>query len=703
MTRKVNFDRVLVRQQDQADCGIACLSTIVRFHGGETSIESLRDLSGTTKSGTSLLGLRMAARELGFDADGFELDDMGNLSAVKHPAILLVTRQNAPHYVVSFEYKNGKVRIGDPACGVVQYSMNEFELLWKDRFFLQLTPNSGFDFRCKRPGNGFSLISKLLRDDFTLLLTSLMLGITIAGIGFSTAIFSQRLIDDILPSGNKMKLGLSLILVMMLLCARAGVSYLRGLLMVSQSRTFNNRIVDYFYSSLIRLPKSFFDSRKTGDFVARIGDTSRIQAAVSVVFGNALIDAIVLLLSCLFTTFYSFTISALVITAIPCYLVLVANRVKPIVRSQKEVMSSHAFCESHFIDTIQGVTVIKSFNKQSFFDRLNQKIFGSFQEQSFKLNKVVLKFGTLVEVIGIVFTVSMFGLCSVMVLAKRIQMGEMVALLTVASNILPSINSLVAANVQWQEAKIALARMAEFSNNKPEWMDGDEESELKHFEWHSLNVRDVSFSFPGRCMLLKGISFEMSRKEMIAILGESGSGKSSIFQILQRFYNAQTGEILVNGRDWAEISTASWRNSVGYVPQDIKILNGTILYNICLNDSRHDLRRVMMLSKRLGLDKFFEGLPQQYLTSVGEEGINLSGGQKQLVALTRALYNRPQLLLLDEATAAMDTELEDFILKKLQELKKEMGIIVITHRMRIARKCDKIFVLRDGSLNRLND
>lgn len=703
MAKRRNLDKILVRQLDQADCGIACLSTVVRFYGGDASLEALRDLCGATKSGTSLLGLKKAAEELGFDADGYELEGMDNLAMVKHPAILLTTLENgAHHYVVFFEFRNGKIKVGDPGQGIVQYARDAFGSVWRNGIFLQLTPNSEFAFKCKTERD-FRLVRKLLRPDFTLLLTSFVLGIGIAGVGFSTAIFSQRLIDDILPSENKMKLALSLILVMALLCARAGVSYLRGLLMVSQSKTFNNSLVDYFYRRLIRLPKSFFDSRKTGDFVARIGDTSRIQAAVSVITGSALIDVVVILFSCLFTTFYSGTISALIAIVTPCYLILISRRVKSIVRGQNEVMSSHAFCESHFIDTIQCVTVIKSFNRQLFFDRLNRKIFGSFQDQNFKLNKMVIKFGTWVEIVGVIFTVSMFGLCSAMVLARKLQMGEMVALLAVAGNILPSINNLVAANVQWQEAKIAFARMAELTNNKPEWIEDDEESERQHFEWHSLKALGVSFSFPGRSKLLKGISFELKRKEMIAFFGESGSGKSSIFQILQRFYSPQAGEIQVNGNDWNQIPTSSWRSSMGYVPQEIKMLNGTILYNICLDDSEHDLQRVITLSNRLGLNTFFDSFPQQYLTTVGEEGITLSGGQKQLVALLRALYNSPQLLLLDEATAAMDAELEDFILTKMQELKMEMGIIMITHRMEVAKRCDKIFALRDGNLDRMND
>lgn len=147
----------------------------------------------------------------------------------------------------------------------------------------------------------------------------------------------------------------------------------------------------------------------------------------------------------------------------------------------------------------------------------------------------------------------------------------------------------------------------------------------------------------------------------MALLGESGSGKSTFLEILQKFYKPEAGQLRVNDQVWEEIDLKSWRDTIGVVHQDVKFFNGPLWYNICLSTNAEEAEKVVKFCRYSGFDKFFESFPQNYLTLLGEEGINISGGQKQLVSLARALYRKPQLLLLDEATAAMDRRTENSI------------------------------------------
>jgi ATP-binding cassette, subfamily C, bacteriocin exporter len=292
-----------------------------------------------------------------------------------------------------------------------------------------------------------------------------------------------------------------------------------------------------------------------------------------------------------------------------------------------------------------------------------------------------------------------FGISSWMVLVKTLQLGEMVALLSMAGSIMPSINRLVAANIQIQEARVAFDRMFEFTSLPPENGEAipNEDMGLKSIQ--QLAIQDVSFRFAGRKQILKNISLELNKGEMIALLGESGGGKSTFTQLLQKFYLPEAGTIEVNGINLNEVNTSVWRDSIGVVPQDIKIFNGNLLYNITLSDPMEDFQKATEFCQAYGFEQYFQSFPQGYLTLLGEEGINISGGQKQLVALARALFRKPQFVILDEATAAMDKNTENFVLQLLLKLKSEMAILLVTHRIKSARMADRVYILEDGKIS----
>lgn len=692
------LQQTFVRQQGQSDCGVACLASVINYHGGETTLEKLRELSGTTQQGTTLLGLYQAAHQLGFDAEGLEAENIENLKELQEPAILHVVIDNRlQHYFVYYGFdKHGQIIIGDPAKGIVTYKPNELDTLWQSKALLKLTPNQNFVKAETNNNQRKQWIIDLVKDDVNVLLAALFLGLIISALGLTTAIFSQKLIDNILPSGDTKKLMLSLVLVGILLLARSGLGYLRGFFLVKQGMDFNNRIIQKFYGSLLYLPKSFFDSRKTGELIARMNDTRRIQATISLISGNVLIDLLLIIVAVVFVFAYSSWLGSVMLACLPVYALLIWLFNDKIMASQKEVMSSYALTEGHYVDTIQGIASVKAANRESFFAKVNKHVYGFFQNKIFELGKLNLRFGLLNEITGVVFMLVVFGLSSWMVIKETLQLGEMVALLSMAGSIIPSLNRLAIANIQFQEARVAFDRLFEFASIKPEVQSS--EAPTTEVEIEQLTVNKLSFRFPGRAKLLKDISLSVKKGEVIALLGESGGGKSSFLQILQKFYKSESGTIEVNGIDLDRISISTWRNRIGVVPQEVKIFNGNLLYNLTLSDNPNEYQAAIEFCKQAGFDKYFESFPQSYLTMLGEEGINISGGQKQVVALARALFRKPQLLLLDEATAAMDKNTEAFVLQLLMNIKHNTAIILVTHRIQTARKADRIYILDAGEI-----
>jgi ATP-binding cassette subfamily B protein len=553
------------------------------------------------------------------------------------------------HYVIYYgENSQGKLLIGDPAFGLQLYEKQALASIWNSRALLTLTPTGAFVKADVIKKQRKAWISHLIKEDILLLTVASFLGIITAILGISTAIFSQKLIDNILPSKNIEKLILSLALVALLLIVRAGLVYLRSFFVITQGRDFNLRITESFYSSLLHLPKMFFDTRKVGELVARLNDTRRIQTVISFISGNMLIDFLALLVSLAFLFIYSWMIALVLLISIPLYFLAAYYFNKGILTAQREVMSSYALSESQYIDSIRGIAVIKSTNKEQFFEKLNKNVYSIYQQKSFVLGKISITFNTVSEVAGILILLIVFSLSSFLVLNKGYKVGELVAILSISGSVLPMITRLIVSSVQLQEARVAFERMFEFVSIKPEYESKQDQEKISNIT--GLRMHNLSFRFPGRKLLLKNVSLEVRKGEMVALMGESGNGKSTVIQLLQKFYKPESGHILVNDTNIESIDTHCWRRQLGVVPQDVKLFNGTVLFNILLSDSPEEGQEAIAFCKQTKLSQFFEALPQGYMTIVGEEGINLSGGQKQFLALARVLWRKPSVLLLDEFT-----------------------------------------------------
>lgn len=685
-------------QLGQSDCGVACLSTIIKYHNGFTTLERIREYSGTSKQGTTLLGLYRAAQQFGLDAQGLEAESIENLRELNEPAILHVIKQgNLQHYYVFFGFdKEDNIVISDPAKGINTITKKELEQEWKSKALLKLSPSKAFIASKQTSKEKWIWFKSLVTDDFEILLIALFLGIILSVLGISTALFSQKLIDSILPHENYKELFLDLILISALLIVRCILNYLRSSFLIRQNKDFNNRVIQKFYNALMDLPKSFFDMRKIGELIARLSDTRRIQNTISAVIGNTLIDCLMIMISLVAIFLYSGIIGGLVTFSFIFYTTIVLKYHKRIVISQKEVMQSYALSESNYIDTIQGIDAIKSNNKEPFFKELTKNTYGYFQQKIFNLGRINIQYSFWSEITGVILILGIFGLSSYQVLHKELMIGEMVAILSLIGSIIPSIGRLAIFNIQIQEAKVAFDRMYEIASIKSEHQDDLTKIDIEVI--NSIEVKNLHFRFPGRKQLLVNISLQVKKGELIAILGESGTGKSTLIQILQKFYRPESGEILIDTVNLSAINTHSWRNAIGVVPQQVKIFNGTLLDNICLGDSVKEAERVVNFCKMHGFDSYFSSFPQGYLTLIGEEGINISGGQQQLVALARALYKKPQMLMLDEATSAMDRNTENFILNLLHQLRNQLGVIMITHRIKTASKMDRIYLLENGTI-----
>ena len=408
--------KVHVRQHDQSDCGVACMASIIKYFGGSTNLEKLRDESGTTKSGTTLLGLYQAAPKFGLIAEAFEAD-IPNLKKQQDPCILHIVKENhLQHYVIYYGFDNDSFIISDPADGIKRWSEEELESVWKSKALLRVTKGDDFITSEDTKQEKWRWIRNLAEEDIPILGVAAAVGLFIAVLGLSTAIFTQKLIDEFLPDEDTIKLFVGLGLLVFLLLARNGLSWIRQLFLIRQSRDFNNRMIQSFYGSLLRLPIPFFHNRKTGDLIARMNDTRRLQSTITYLIGDVIIDLLLVVTATAFIMYYSVPLGLFILFSIPVYFLLTWKYYTPIRDGQKEVMQAHALNESNYVDTIQGIAAIKENNREPFFSNVTKQVYGHFQNTIFDLGKVGIHFSFWADTANVLFIVGVLGWGSVMVL-----------------------------------------------------------------------------------------------------------------------------------------------------------------------------------------------------------------------------------------------------------------------------------------------
>jgi ATP-binding cassette subfamily B protein len=362
------------------------------------------------------------------------------------------------------------------------------------------------------------------------------------------------------------------------------------------------------------------------------------------------------------------------------------------------MMAGYARSESNYIDSIQGISAIKSLGWHESIIGRNKSIYANFQEKVFSLGKIKISLGILTGIIGTLYLVMVLIYISVQVFRSMMSEGELLAVLSISSSLVPSILNLALVAIPVSEARVAVERMFEFSRIEPE--ESEVPDEMSVSTTGEIRLENISFRYPGRPLLLRNIGLTIEKGKVVSLVGESGCGKSTLANILLRFYDAESGRIMVNGHtDSGSISLRQWRALTGIVPQEIHIFNGTILQNLIAGYGEEEIRCLAGMITALGLDKFIDSFPSGIMTLIGEEGINLSGGQRQLIAFIRALIKKPEILVIDEGTSGMDRGTESIITDLLRRLKKETGILLISHRINTIRDIsDRIYVMEDKSI-----
>ena len=461
----------------------------------------------------------------------------------------------------------------------------------------------------------------------------------------------------------------------------------------------NQKIRERLYSHLIHLSSDFFSEKKAGVLLSRItADPANLDSGIAS-FNVLLREPMSFLALLIYTLYLNWKLTLLTFTIVPALGFVFGKTGKyikaKIVRYQEQNGESYSTIQ----ETISGIRIIHLFNLQ------NTSIH-RFSNQLTEISKVLLKISKIEELASpMVEFVTSFAIALILyfggrsVLKNHMTSGEFVAFFTAFGMMINPIRQLSDINTKLYSAAAAMERINEFFSWQPKVKNGRHPKGIHHIK-QSIEVKDVVFAYPDtpERSVLKKVSFSIPVGKTIALVGQSGSGKSSLVQLLTRLYDVSSGSILIDGVSIQELKLEDWRNQVAVVSQDVFLFHDTIYQNILMGKPNATREQVMEAAKKAFAFDFIERLPNGFETLVGDRGLKLSGGERQRISIARAFLKNANCLILDEATSNLDNESEKIVQKTLESLMQNKTTLVIAHRLSTIQNADQIIVMREGEI-----
>lgn len=682
---------IKVRQHDNTDCAAACVASVCAHYGLRLPLLRIREACGTGPDGTSLQGIIDACGKLGMDAAGLRAREKNitDLQEAVKPVILHLKKKNGwLHYVVLYALDDSTATVMDPEDGEIhRMKPAELEEEWSG-FIVALAPSPLFQ-------KGDRRTPVLTRFKEILLHYKKELAMVLAGSAafiaatLSTSLFLQRIIDDVIPSGDT---GALVAIGTAMLCL-AGltwlVSYMRSVLLVRTSLQIDCRLIMGYFGKLFSLPVSFFDSMSSGELNSRVSDAYRIRSFIT---GRLLIMAVssltLLFATAILMTFY-WKLTLITMSFIPLFILLYRISDRGNRKLNRRIIEANAAFEQTNIEWLSSVRAVKYFGaSREAVRQIGRKYFRTADAMYRGGLFTSLMASSSDTVSRLIHTVTLTA-GAFFVLRSELTVGELVSFFSFAALLTSPIVMLIESSREITEARISAERIFDILDMEDE--DSGETLDFTPSATDGIEVRGLGFSFPGRMKLLEGLSFDIEPGKVHLIRGANGSGKSTLAALLMRGYSPQEGRITVGGTDIQNIPPDRWRKFISIVPQKPDIFDGTILDNIIMGDSGYDIREVTAACAIAGLVPTLESLPGGLLAHTGEHAGRLSGGERQKVALARALYRRPKVLILDEAATHLDSDSRSRLTETIRTLKeKGMTVIIISHEQDAVSLADNI-------------
>lgn len=687
-----------IKQHDISDCGAACLASVSAYYGLRYPISRIRQYAFTDKEGTNVLGMIEAAERLGFEARGVR-GSFDSLYGIPKPAVAhVVVREILQHFVVIYKVTDKYVLIMDPLDGKFHKKTHEiFQKEWTGVLILMI-PTEKFE-KGNLKKNTLKSFIDLIRPHKSVMGQALFGAIIYSVLGLSTSIYIGKITDYVLVDQNVNLLNLMGIIMLLILIMRTFIGSMKSILALKTGQRIDASLILGYYKHLLTLPQQFFDTMRVGEIISRVNDAMKIRTFINNVSLDLVVNFLILLFTLSLMVVYSWKLAAITLLSAPLFIMIffLYNQLNK--KYQRKIMESGADMEAHLVESLNSASTIKQFGVEDFSNLKTEMRFVNLLKNTYRsiYGSIVANNG--IEFVSTGITIAVLWAGSNFVISQDLTPGTLMLFYSLVGYVLGPIGKLIASNQTIQDALIAADRLFQIMDLEREEDDEHYKVRLKPDMIGDIRFENVDFRYGSQKQIFEALNLTIKKGKTTAIVGESGSGKTTLISLLQHLYFIQSGNIYIGNYNISQISNNSLRRMVGVVPQQIELFAGSVLDNIALGEFDPDMKKIVELSEQLGIREFIEKLPKAYATQIGEHGATLSGGEKQRIAIARALYKDPEILIFDEATSSLDSISEKYVKQTLNSLAEQgKTIIVIAHRLSTIKNADVIVVLEEGKM-----
>ena len=678
-----------ILQSEMAECGLACLAMISCHYDHHTNLVELRQKFPSTSRGLTLETIAQYASQMNLSPRALKLD-MADLKELTLPCII---HWDLNHFVVLRKVERNHACIIDPAHGERRLSLAKFSEHFTG-IAMELTPTIDFqpkaDVQLMRLRDFWTSIVGFKRSIGLLILLSFIL----QAFNLVSPFYIQTIVDDVLLRSDTSLLTVLAIGFGLLAFVQVGTSSLRSLVILQLSTRFNFQIAVNLFRHLIRLPVGYFAERHIGDIVSRFGSLQKIKDMLTTTLVASVIDGFMVITTLGAMFLYSVKISIIVLVVVVAYIVVRLFVYPPMRRLTEERIIAQASEQSNFMETVRGVQTIKLFQQEAGRESRWQNQYTDTLNASVRLAKWNIGYSTGKGLLFAFENVFVLYLLASAIISENLTIGMMYAFLAYKTQFVSRANSLIDMVIELKMLGLHLNRIADIALTKT-----DKSVDLALTPTTELSgaleVNKLNYRFNGsERSLLTNVSFKVAAGESVAIVGPSGCGKTTLIKLMMSLVEPTSGRIDVDGLDI--FKSAAYRRSIAAVMQDDILFSGSIAQNIaCLSD-QVDMNWVVHCAQVAGVHDDILNMPMQYQTLVGDMGSSLSGGQKQRIMLARALYRRPSILFLDEATSHLDVKSESIVNDNIRRL--HITRIIVAHRPETIKSADRVITINKGTV-----
>ena len=679
-----------VIQDGIKECGSACLLSIIRYYGGNVSINSLNELTKTNKNGTNFYNLTEAAKEIGLTGKAYKLSSTKEIIQIDKPFISQVVINNYTHFVVVYKISDTKITIMDPAKGMVNMIIDEFNDIWTG-YILTLEPYKRLPIY-DEDNYLMNIIEYIIYNNKKMIINILIETLIVIIFTCAYSYYFKIIIDNVVNT-NKQNLLIIACIFTIILLIKLITEYLRNNLILYLNQKLDLSIITSIINKIISLPYSYYKNKSTGEVIFRINDALYIKNIITKILTTVLLDTILSLvvLIVLFSINITMT-SLLLLLTILYFLVLLIY--KDIIKNETNYLQEdNAKVNSLLVESINGYETIKGLNLETRFKNKINKNYLNMINSNLALTKTVYSSELIKDIFEGIIIILIILIGGKYIMDKSLSVGNLITYNTLIYYYINGIRNLSSIYKEYYYAKNSLKRINTLLNYKHEKMNKTTNLNILG----DIKINNLTFGYDEKHLILKNITIDIPKSTKLLILGSSGSGKSTLLKILYKYYQIERDKISINNYDINDYSLLDIRKNITYISQNEFLYSDTIKNNIIL-DREVSEEEFLKICNLTYVTDIIKNNPLSYNMRLEENGINISGGERQRIILARALLKPAKIILIDEGLNEIDINLERKILTNIFKIYFDKTIIIISHRLENISLYDKIINLENGSI-----